>query len=158
MITLIAAATLSPTTLDNAFLVAAVYALVQWIIKPLIVSFWLPQNNPYQDNATRAAGFLVAFVLTLINAAVQHPLTAAQAWALLPTAAAIYASSALTYHIATPGSIPAPATNPASAINPVPQANPIPIGVNPATLINPAPLAQPLAAPGDMAEPVVRNA
>src|SRR5579871_3646639 len=89
--------------LSTTFLAAAVYAIVQWIVKPLIVTKWLPQTNPYQDNATRAAGFLVAYALTLANTAMQHALPPQEAWGLLPTAAAIYAASALVYHIAAPG-------------------------------------------------------
>src|SRR6185437_13621546 len=107
----LAGAAATSTALSAAFLAAAVYALVQWIIKPLIVTYWLPQDNPYQDNATRAAGFIVAYVLTLLNTAVQQPLTWSLAWSLLPTAAGIYASSALVYHISTPGA-PSPAPTP----------------------------------------------
>lgn len=109
--------------LSDAFLAAAVYALVEWIIKPLIVNYWLHQDNPYQDNATRAAGFVVAYALTLINTAVQQPLTWSLAWSLLPTAAGIYASSALVYHISTPN--PATVTpNPAPVVAPVAPSQP----------------------------------
>jgi hypothetical protein len=101
---LIAATTVNNAIVDNAFIAAAVFALVQWIIKPLIL-LWLPQGSPYQDNMTRAAGFLTAYALTWIDGIVKGSIhNWSDAWNLLPTAAAIYASSALVYHISSPGS------------------------------------------------------
>jgi hypothetical protein len=101
---IIAATTVNNAIVDNAFIAAAVYALVQWIIKPLIL-LRLPQGSPYQDNMTRAAGFLTAYGLTWVDGVVKGTIhNWSDAWNLLPTAAAIYASSALVYHIASPGS------------------------------------------------------
>lgn len=93
---------------DAAFIAAAVYAVLQVAIKPLI-KLGLPDGNPYQDNVVRIVGFLLTYALAAVDVMVQHSqrppeplLTITEAWALLPIAAAIYSTSALAYHVGTP--------------------------------------------------------
>lgn len=93
--------------LADPFLVGLTAALIQCVVKPAITRFWLPAGSPYQNNVTRAAVGLVAYVLVLDNAVAVQPMTYALAWSLLPHALSIAAAAIATYHVLSDATVPA---------------------------------------------------